>query len=396
METSKRPLTGEISEQADPKKTVIAPASGQEQTDDEKMSPTSSIVAPPSSATAEAAKESFASDASLTDASLSPTESISPTESGNISSASPLLPEHTIDSTAAATAAAAAAIAAYAESGGDAEVAAIASQLDVTSALNLSAGNSLEVKWDMTDVETGKAREVWWGCLLKATCGQHAIEDLGDDEDGHRVSPGGADTQDKVVLPVYELDYDPLPPDYPERESARVCFTSDHTLYDVDQDATQVWRIAGSGWEEPEEGYDIGGETERAASDEVGRDAAACADAAARGAGHITAADGSLIVTDAGTFVDSMLGGILEKMAGRLAELPRMQQGFIASVVRSAKDSLTQKMQEMLDRKRSDPCTSEGGGGQPVVTQQDVAQLLAGVGAELEEIKRKAAAELAA
>ena len=395
METSKRPLTGEISQQGDPKKIVIAPASGQEETDDEKM-------APPSSEIAEAAKKTFASDASLTDASLSPTESISTTELGDTSSASPLLPR-TIDSTAAATAAAAAAIAAYAESGGDAETAAIASQLDITSVLNLSTGDSLEVKWDMTDLETGKVREVWWGCLLKSTCGQHAIEDLGDDEDGHRVSPRGADTQDKAVLPVYEIDYDAMPPDYPERESARVCFTSDHTLYDVDQDATQVWRIAGSGWEEPEEGYDAGGERAHAASDEAERGAAACADGAARSAGHRTAADGSLIVTDAGTFVDSMLGGILEKMAGRLAELPRMQQGFIASVVRSAKDSLTQKMQEMLNRKREshcgDPCTSEGEGGSgqpPVVTQQDVAQLLASVGAELEEIKRKAAAELAA
>ena len=89
-----------------------------------------------------------------------------------------------------------------------------------------------------------------------------------------------------------------------------------------------------------------------------------------------------------------MLGGLLEKFSAQLVAMPRMQQGFVASVVSRAKESLTAKLVALLEEKRT--AGSGGGGGGGAVTQQDIMELLAGVGAELEEIKRSAAAELAA
>ena len=90
-----------------------------------------------------------------------------------------------------------------------------------------------------------------------------------------------------------------------------------------------------------------------------------------------------------------MLGGLLEKFSAQLVAMPRMQQGFVASVVSRAKESLTAKLVALLEEKRT-AGSGGGGGGGGAVTQQDIMELLAGVGAELEEIKRSAAAELAA
>ena len=112
------------------------------------------------------------------------------------------------------------------------------------------------------------------------------------------------------------------------------------------------------------------------------------------GSAATATADGELLFSDPAELVNGMLGGLLEKFSAQLVAMPRMQQGFVASVVSRAKESLTAKLVALLEEKRT--AGSGGGGGGGAVTQQDIMELLAGVGAELEEIKRSAAAELAA
>jgi hypothetical protein len=50
----------------------------------------------------------------------------------------------------------------------------------------------------------------------------------------------------------------------------RICFLSDHMLYDVGEDAAQCWRLEGDEWDEDEDGEEEGEEEGAAAAEEEG------------------------------------------------------------------------------------------------------------------------------
>jgi hypothetical protein len=70
-----------------------------------------------------------------------------------------------------------------------------------------------------------------------------------------------------------------------------------------------------------------------------------------------------------------------------MASLPYLQQGFVASVVAQSKEKLTASIESLLAAKRD-------AGKPPVVSKEDMDDLLVSVGSELESIKTAAAQEL--
>ena len=51
--------------------------------------------------------------------------------------------------------------------------------LDTCNMLGLSAGDALQVKWELVDAETGSCEAIWWDCELGEPTGTHRVG--GDD-----------------------------------------------------------------------------------------------------------------------------------------------------------------------------------------------------------------------
>ena len=124
---------------------------------------------------------------------------------------------------------------------------------------------------------------------------------------------------------MFPVTYDVWEPDYPEASAARVCFLSDHMLYDVGMDATFSWRLEGDSWDESDD--------EDEADGSFGAEAPPPAAGGAGGEGSVGAVgatgdegESGLAVADPAAFVDDLLSGILAKHGDKMARLPYLQQ----------------------------------------------------------------------
>jgi hypothetical protein len=217
--------------------------------------------------------------------------------------------------------------------------------------LKLEEGCEIEVKWDMTCETTGVVTPKWWGGLLGKNIGTHTLADEdGDDED-----------QDPEVCTMFELEYEPFLPDYPDKATHRICFLSDHMIYDVGEDAAQCWRLKGDTWDEDdEEGEEEG---EEAAVTTVVNDGAA----EENGTSGLLTTD--VAISDPATLLDGLMTALLNKYSTKLASLPRVHQGFVASVVERSRTTLSTKIEAFYADKIA-RAAQDGVGGYQIVGDQ--------------------------
>uniref|UniRef100_A0A7S2WHT1 Uncharacterized protein n=1 Tax=Rhizochromulina marina TaxID=1034831 RepID=A0A7S2WHT1_9STRA len=247
---------------------------------------------------------------------------------------------------------------------------------DISGLLGLSEGvTRIQVKWEITDMETGACHAKWWGAVLKARAGEHVLEDDGEEEeeegDGGGVRADGSQEAPGVVrLAKYTLEYDPMPPDYPEPETRGVCFLSEHTLFDVEDEANMAWRLEGDTWEAAEDAGEDGffhGEME----------------------GTNGSSPDDSYAGEPEQVVNALLVDIVAKHQASISKLPYLQQGFVASVVDRARAQLTKQIEKVVDGKRQR-------GEALLLTHGDVQTVLADLGEHLQGIKDSASQELAA
>ena len=123
------------------------------------------------------------------------------------------------------------------------------SSVDIPANLGYVAGTRLQVKWTISDEDddaaignddkvseegSNKAVQVWWTATLNPRTDQtHTLtpeEQEEVDVDAHG-----------VTLPVYELDYDPLPEmEFFERSIEQVAFVSNTTLLNLSTDEIMI------------------------------------------------------------------------------------------------------------------------------------------------------------
>lgn len=124
--------------------------------------------------------------------------------------------------------------------------------MDIASKLNFTPGTRLQVKWTISDDDnedtpsdaaaaggsTNKTSMVWWTATLKQkTSETHTLTPEESDE---------VDLDDRLTLPIYELDYDPLPEmGFDERALEQVAFVSDKTLLNLNSDEIMIYRRFG-------------------------------------------------------------------------------------------------------------------------------------------------------
>jgi hypothetical protein len=119
--------------------------------------------------------------------------------------------------------------------------------LDIASNLGHKTGTRLEVKWTISSDDEaadnnnggGKSISVWWAATLRPRTNET-----------HTLTPEEKDEveidEKDVTLPVYELDYDPLPElDFTERSIEQVAFVSDKTLLNLSSEEIMIYRLEG-------------------------------------------------------------------------------------------------------------------------------------------------------
>ena len=128
--------------------------------------------------------------------------------------------------------------------------------LDTCNMLGLSAGDALQVKWELVDAETGSCEAIWWDCELGEPTGTHRVggddaeeeeEDKAEktnnrksDTDGSSASPSA----DSALLVSRSLRYSARPPDFPDEELRSVCFVDNAQVLDLESDTLMEWRSA--------------------------------------------------------------------------------------------------------------------------------------------------------
>jgi hypothetical protein len=77
--------------------------------------------------------------------------------------------------------------------------------------LKIAKGCKIEIKWDMTSEETGEVTPKWWPGVVGNNVGQHTLAD----EDGE------GEDEDPEICTMFEVEYEPFLPDYPEKATHR-------------------------------------------------------------------------------------------------------------------------------------------------------------------------------
>lgn len=97
--------------------------------------------------------------------------------------------------------------------------------LDVATELGLKAGDRLQVKWDISNDETGEVATRWWSCTLLAPEGK---------------------TIDEGQVVIRTLDYDAYPEGgFPEQSQEDVVFANSATLLNVENGEEMTFRKEG-------------------------------------------------------------------------------------------------------------------------------------------------------
>ena len=213
--------------------------------------------------------------------------------------------------------------------------------LDIAYDLDILPGQRLQVKWTIRDDDPNStSTSVWWSATLQARTSQ--THTLTAEERDEVELEGGDDN--KVTLPIYELDYDPLPAmGFAERAVEQVAFTSDRTLLNLSTEEIMLYRREGES--SPPESQ-AGSDTE----EEVDR--------------HLTAEGIS-------NLMDEIMNKSLVKsgLGDKLERLPMDKRQKFAEKMKEAKDKLFEKLMGEMDR-------VSGEGGDKVITGDVVKKCL--------------------
>lgn len=240
--------------------------------------------------------------------------------------------------------------------------------LDIPPILNLQTGTRIQVKWTINDDEdepenkenasspsgssADKKISVWWTATLQSKT-----------EDVHTLTPEEKDevdlqadgiSPDSVQLPIYELDYDPLPQfGFDERAVEQVAFVSNKTLLNLSTEEIMIYKLEGEASPPPSP---VASDTE----DDVME-----SDGDVR---HLTP-DGI------SSLMDEIMSRSLQAtgITSKLTTLPMDQQQAFAQKVRVAKEKLYSKLMREMDR-------ISAGGGEKVISGDLVRRCLSEMG----------------
>lgn len=112
---------------------------------------------------------------------------------------------------------------------------------DVSKNVGLSTGKRCQVQWEI-HIGDDQTKTKWWSATLLPHDGRtHILHDDSHDE---------KDRNDKVTVPLLQLQYDAFPEEgFPEQSVEDVCFLTDHSLFNVSSETRSYWRIDGDTWE---------------------------------------------------------------------------------------------------------------------------------------------------
>jgi hypothetical protein len=181
------------------------------------------------------------------------------------------------------------------------------------------------------------ASDVWWpATVVGRTSRMHDLPKNPDEED----DVGSLDR-----LPVYEIRYDPMLPDFPNPELASVCILDDHCLLSCEENDSLPWRHFGSTWIEND--YD----DEKKDIPEGLKDLVEGLDS---NLATMTEADAPRLkpedsLTFANAFVEDLISKLTAKHKDELEHLPRSNQNAIVDRVIQIKASLVQKLAGCLE-----------------------------------------------
>jgi DNA-directed RNA polymerase subunit F len=206
---------------------------------------------------------------------------------------------------------------------------------DLGSATGFLPQTKIEVLWTLhsegdENNEEAEGTDIWWqATVVGRTSRLHELPKNEDEED----EPGSLDR-----LPVYEIRYDPMLPDFPNPQLSAVCILDDHQLLDTEAEdnPTLPWRMLGSDWEE-EDGDSDKLELPDNMKDLVDRFGASPADGGAKLAPEVATAMAS-------SFVESLIESLTSKHASELGNLPRSNQNQIVDKVMRIKEMLVEKL----------------------------------------------------
>ena len=104
---------------------------------------------------------------------------------------------------------------------------------DIATSVGIQAGDRIEVLWyihDGSDIDETTRKQIWWGCV----CGAPVTGKM------HRFDNDIDESQ--VLVQVYTIKYDALPPHFPQPSINESCFLSDQKLYDLQFEGVLTWR----------------------------------------------------------------------------------------------------------------------------------------------------------
>jgi len=112
---------------------------------------------------------------------------------------------------------------------------------DVSKNVGISTGKRCQVQWEI-HIGDDQTKTKWWSATLLPHDGRtHILHDDSHDE---------KDRNDKVTVPLLQLQYDAFPEEgFPEQSVEDVCFLTDHSLFNVSSETRSYWRIDGDTWE---------------------------------------------------------------------------------------------------------------------------------------------------
>jgi hypothetical protein len=215
-----------------------------------------------------------------------------------------------------------------------------------------SAEASNKSSQDTTALLTSESR--WWGGTLLSEDKRTYTIDNGDD--------------DKAIVPLRSIDYDPYLPSFPDRSIEDVCFLSNHSLFNISSESRTCWRLEGDGWEPSSNTHDeIMDQSNRIDTESNENE---CDDEIS--VASASQEDGLREVLD--TILKSALekSGVMEKMNN----MERSTQSIMAAKIATTKERLVEKFMEKLN-------DDEDHGLDKVVTPELVSSVMAELGKEL-------------
>lgn len=255
---------------------------------------------------------------------------------------------------------------------GATETSTVDTKHDVCSLLNLKNGDRLEVQWNVestSDDTTSITR--WWGATLIINTGTDNVDknemytftdstaaNNEGDEHGDNNDHCDTTTADAITVPTRILEYDPYPEGgYPDQSVAKVAFLTNSLVYDIEHDATCIYRLEGSMWEPTDDDMtEAASGTATCASNQIKSlespsSTSATATSSSSPAELEIPFDGTYETLQ--TIVETILSNVFQqstKVQNNLTKLSQYQQGIIATKIQRTKELFTEKLWEQCCR----------------------------------------------